>query len=168
MEIGFTRLAEVAPADIVALHADPRVRRHLPLAGDDFDEAACLRWIADKEGQWTRNGFGPWAIRIDGRFAGWGGLQLEDGDVDLALVLSPPYWGHGRAICREILNFAFGELGLPSVTVLLPASRVRSGGLGRLGFRPDRSVLVSGIRFDRYRLSSPDRSDAHSREASTA
>lgn len=30
---------------------------------------------------------------VDGQFAGWGGLQQEDGDADLALVLHPDYWG---------------------------------------------------------------------------
>jgi hypothetical protein len=35
---------------------------------------------------------GPWAFIVDGKFAGWGGLQPEEGDADLELVLHPDYW----------------------------------------------------------------------------
>lgn len=153
MELTFTRLTEVAAADIVALHADPRVRRHLPLATGRFGLADCRRWLADKEALWHRHGYGPWAILADGRFVGWGGLQPEDGDADLALVLAPRGWGLGRAICRAVLRVAFDELGLDSVTARLPTSRVRLGALDRMGFRPDGEVEVAGIVFRRFRLS---------------
>ena len=74
MKLEFKRLAEIDPARIIALHTDPRVRQHMPLIGDGFDEAACRQWLEDKESLWREYGYGPWAFIVDGEFAGWGGL----------------------------------------------------------------------------------------------
>lgn len=91
MDLKLTCLSDIDYADIIALHTDPRVLRHMPLAGGDLDESACEKWVESKERQWEINGYGPWAFLFDGNSAGWGGLQLENGDADLALVLSPKY-----------------------------------------------------------------------------
>ena len=155
MDLQFTRLSEVAIADLIALHTDAAVIRHMPLAGGVFGEAECRAWVADKERLWATHGYGPWAFLVDGRFAGWGGLQREGGEADLALVLFPRYWGHGAAICRQIVKRAFGDMGLDSITALLPASRVRTGGMRRLGFAAEGEVSVSGETFVRYRLRAP-------------
>lgn len=146
------RLSDIDPGQIIALNTSPLVRRHMPLAGADFGEAECRDWVASKERQWQDHGYGPWAFVIDGRFAGWGGLQYEDGDADLALVLHPDYWGVGKTIYDEIIRRAFEEMGLPSITVLLPPSRARVRGILRLGFQPDGDALIRGQRFIRYRL----------------
>lgn len=134
---------------------DPRVRRQMPLTGDNFDEADCADFIASKEQLWAEHGYGPWAILVDGSFAGRGGLQWENGDADLGLVLLPAYWGLGRTLYGMILERAFGEMGFDSVTVLLPPSRTRIKGLSRLGFKPDGETLIEGERFLRYRLMRP-------------
>lgn len=124
----------------------------MPLAGDDFDEAECERFVAGKEKLWEEHGYGPWAFYIDGAFAGWGGLQPEGDDADVGLVLYPDYWGTGRAIYEEIVARAFGEMGFDSVTALLPPTRTRAGGLTRLGFEPDGETEIEEERFLRYRL----------------
>ncbi len=155
MERQLVRLSDIDVADIIALHTDAQVIRHMPLAGGAFGEAECTAWVAEKERQWAIHGYGPWAFLVDGRFAGWGGLQREDGDADLALVLFPAYWGHGSAICREIIKRAFGEMGLASVTALLPVSRVRTRGMRRLGFEAEGEVSLARETFIRYRLRAP-------------
>lgn len=153
MNIEFKRLSEVDKADMIGLGNDPLVRRHMPLASGIFDEAGYETFIADKERLWEEHGYGPWAFFVDGEFAGWGGLQPEDGDADLALVLHPDYWGTGRAIYEEIVARAFGEMGFDSVTALLPPSRTNVRGMVRLGFEPDGETDIGGERFIRYRLS---------------
>jgi RimJ/RimL family protein N-acetyltransferase len=152
MRIEFRRLGEVDPSEYVALHANPLVRRQMPLMEDDFDLDACQEWIKGKERMWEEHGFGPWAFLIDGRFAGWGGLQPEEGDADLGLVLHPDYWGKGKAIYEEIIRRAFGEMGFESVTILLPPTRTRVKGILRLGFKPDGETVIADERFIRYRL----------------
>ena len=147
------RLTEVDPADLIELMNDSRVRRHMPLAAGSFGGDDCAGWVAAKEAMWRDHGYGPWAFLVDGVFAGWGGLQPEGNDVDLALVLRPAFWGHGRAIAERVLAEAFGPLGFDDVTVLLPPTR-GTAAVRRFGFRPDGEVEVAGRTFLRFRLGS--------------
>ncbi len=155
MELEFKRLSEIDPSKFIALHTDPRVKRHMPLMDEGFDEAACAAWIELKESMWRDHGFGPWAFLVDGEFAGWGGLQPEQGDADLGLVLHPDFWGKGKVIYDEIIRRAFAEMGFESITVLLPLTRTRIKGILRLGFLPDGELEVDGERFARFRLYAP-------------
>jgi [ribosomal protein S5]-alanine N-acetyltransferase len=155
MKIEFKRLPEICKAEVIALLNHPLVRRHMPLAKGDFDEAAYAAFIADKEALFAEHGYGPWAIVVDGKFVGWGGLQFEEGDADLALVLHPDYWGLGKKIYQEIIKMAFGKMGLESITILLPPSRKGMKGLTKLGFEADGEVIIKGERFLRYRLKAP-------------
>jgi ribosomal-protein-alanine N-acetyltransferase len=155
MDIVFKGLSEVDREDIIALMNHPLVRRQMPLTSDNFAESDCDRFIAAKESLWAEHGYGPWAFFIDGDFAGWGGLQPENGDADLGLVLHPDYWGTGKAIYDRIVAAAFGEMGFESVTILLPPSRTRVQAIFRLGFQPDGELEIEGERFLRYRLYAP-------------
>jgi RimJ/RimL family protein N-acetyltransferase len=146
------RLGDVDPADIITLMNHPGVRRHMPLSGDRFGPVECAEFVAAKEAMWDTHGYGPWAFVIDGAFAGWGGLQPEDGDVDLGLVLHPAYWGHGKMIYERVIAWAFDDMGMESVTILLPPTRGGAHAIRRLGFAPDGETTLSGEQFLRYRL----------------
>jgi len=146
---------KVDTAEYLALNNNPLVRRQMPLTDDYFGERECQEWVTGKEKQWDEYGYGPWAFIIDGKFAGWGGLQYENGDADLGLVLHPDYWGMGKTIYDEIIKRAFEEMKLESVTILLPPTRVRIKGILRLGFQVDGEVEIGGEQFIRYRLYAP-------------
>ncbi|MFG6102546.1 N-acetyltransferase [Leptolyngbyaceae cyanobacterium CCMR0082] len=150
--ITFTRLSKIPPNAIIDLMNDPAVRRHLPLAQDEFGYVECDRFVAIKERMWEERGLGPWAFVLDDEFIGWGGLQPEGDDVDLGLVLNQKYWGAGPALYRRILKHAFEELCVDSVTALLPPSRKRVAALRRLGFHKDGEIVIQDQRFIRYRL----------------
>ena len=89
MKLEFKHMSEIDRAEYIALNTNPLVMKQMPLSSSDFDDAACKEWIAGKENLWEEHGYGPWAFVIDGRFAGWGGLQPEEGEADLGLVLHP-------------------------------------------------------------------------------
>lgn len=152
MELAFLPMSDIDPAEYMRLHAHPLVRRHMPLSMDDFNQDDCREWIKGKERMWAEHGIGPWAIMINGRFAGWGGLQLEAGEADLGLVLHPDYWGAGKVIIDTLIRWAFNEKGISSLTILLPPTRKHVKGILRLGFKPDGETLVDGELFIRYRL----------------
>ena len=153
MNLEFKHLTQICIDDIIELNNHPDVLRLMPLGSPDFDREICKKWVIQKESQWAKYGYGPWAFVIDSRFAGWGGLQFEEGDADLALVLHPEYWGKGKIIFEEIVRRAFSEMHLETITVLLPLSRTRIKGILRLGFLPDGEVELDGVRFKRFRLS---------------
>ena len=130
----------------------------MPLLKSGFDERACEEFIASKEALWAEEGYGPWAFFINDEFAGWGGLQPENGDADLALVLHPKYWGTGKVLYKEIIRRAFEEMGLKSITVLFPPSRTRIQGLLRLGFKQESKLRIGEAQFIKYRLAKNDTS----------
>lgn len=153
MEIKFDHLSNVSKTEIIELNTNDRVLKQMPLAkGTIFNEDQCIAWVNDKENQWTQYGYGPWAFIVDGKFAGWGGLQYEHGDADLALVLHPNYWGIGKQIFDKIINKAFNEMGFESITILLPPTRKNLKGIYSLGFKLDCEVTLSNEHFIRYRL----------------
>lgn len=155
MKLEFKRLTEVALADIISLNNNADVLRQMPLGSANFDDVTAKEWVKQKDAQWEQYGYGPWAFVIDQQFAGWGGLQYEEGDADLALVLHPSFWGSGRAIYQEIVKRAFTTMGFDSITLLLPPSRKRIKGIFRLGFQADGEVDFDGVHFLRFRLYAP-------------
>lgn len=155
MNIEYKRLTEVDKSEIIELMNNQLVRRQMPLLTDDFNEIVCEKFIAAKELLWIEFGYGPWAFIVNGQFAGWGGLQPEDGDADLALVLHPNYWGLGKVLYKQIISKAFNEMGLKSITVLFPPSRTRIKGFLRLGFKEDSEVVLGKERFIKFRLEKP-------------
>ena len=155
MKIESKRLTEVSHPDLIALMTHSLVRRQMPLTSDIFGDAECDALVTAKERLWVEHGYSPWAFIVDGKFAGWGGLQPENGDADLAMVLHPDYWGAGKILYDEIIKKGFGEMGFKSITILFPPSRTRIKAILRLGFQPDGEAVIEGEKFIRYRLHSP-------------
>jgi [ribosomal protein S5]-alanine N-acetyltransferase len=149
--ISFVRLTEVPLPAVLALLNEPRNARHMPLAGE-FTEKSAAEWVTAKDDQWNTNGYGPWAVLVDGELAGWGGFQREANGADFALVLSPHHWGLGADITRLALSRGFGELGLDEVVIALPYTRSPTRVVARLGFVPDGEVTYDGVSFRQYRL----------------
>lgn len=151
-EIDLVRLSEIDIAEVAALLNEPRNSRHMPLAGT-FSLEETAAWVAAKDGQWAANGYGPWAVLVDGAFAGWCGFQSEENGADFGLVLLPSHWGLGEAIARRALATGFAELGLDTVLIALPYSRQPDRVVARFGFEPAGEVSYGGARFRQYRLS---------------
>lgn len=152
-EITFVRLTAVDLDAVTTLLNEPRNARHLPLAGGEvYTAETAAAWVAAKNGQWDEHGYGPWAVLLDGEFAGWGGFQEEENGADFALVLRPQFWGLGEAITRQALDHGFRELGLDTVLIALPYSRHPDRVVARYGFVPDGDVAYGGVRFRQYRL----------------
>jgi len=149
--IEFVRLTQVPLAALVTLLNEPRNTRHMPLSGEFSHESADV-WVQGKDMQWDAYGYGPWAVVLNGEFAGWCGFQHEENGADFALVLLPEQWGHGAEITRAALNRGFGELGLDDVIIALPYTRNPTRVVARFGFVPDGEVSYGGASFRQYRL----------------
>lgn len=148
-------LSHVDKQQIIDLMRDPRVVAHLPLAPKQFAEADYAAFIQDKQQLWQRYGLGPSAVFIEGVFAGWGGLQPEGDEVEVALVLYPQFWGWGRRLLRLFCDQAFRQMALTSVSVLFPLSRSNAQAITRLGFVREDQLDIAGQSFIRYRLAKP-------------
>lgn len=155
MSYSFHRLSEISADDWLTLLNNHDVHRHMPLGGQNWTAEKAVDWAAGKDAQWSANGYGPWAIRVDGAFAGWGGFQKEGEDADFGLVLLPSFWRHGRALHEAMLAKAFGELGFESITILLPPTRRWLRPVERLGYVREGEIDYDGHRFLKFRLKRP-------------
>ena len=148
-------------ADLVALHADPRVMATLGGVRDAVLTEALLR---DVEAHWERHGFGPWILRDreTRRFLGRGGLrhvEVEgDDEVELLYTLAADAWGHGYAgeLARESIRVAFEILRLPElVCFTLPTNERSLAVMRRAGFQYQRDFLHAGRPHRLHRLRAP-------------
>jgi len=151
-EIKFVHLFEVKEEQIIDLMNNKIVGKQLPLLSEGFSSENCRAFLKIKKQLWEEHGFGPWAFLIKGEFAGWGGLQPENGEADFALILHPKFWGWGRKIFNEVKDRAFNQMNLNSITILLPPSRPNSRAITRLGFIDDGQLTIDGELFLRFRL----------------
>lgn len=155
MQIEKRMLKFVNKDSIIKLFNDPLVKRYMPLCADNFDEKQYWDFITAKESIWKMHGFGPWAYFIYNEFAGWGGIQPDKDDFELALVLSPAYWGYGRKIYTDLIQEAFTELNLNSVIILFPPSRTRIKWILKAGFVEEDRININDECFIRFRLNNP-------------
>ena len=151
-QLEFAELASIEPLQVIDLMNNPLVRRQMPLLQGEFGEDEYKAFINAKTKLWDEHGFGPQAFLANGQFAGWGGLQPENGEIDLALVLHPTFWGLGKKIYQMLIHEAFETMKLQSVTVLFPPGRTRIQGFLRLGFQPENEIEINGQTFIKYRL----------------
>jgi RimJ/RimL family protein N-acetyltransferase len=151
--IAFAPLSSIDPAELQTLLNDPNVIRHMPLANPEPMSLDEVRdWVVGKETITKQHGFGPQAILVEGRFAGWRGIEADGDGASISLVLFPAYWGRGHQVLDILLEEAFGQRGLQYVLVALPPSRTRVRGLLHLGFREVGERMVGGERLVVYRL----------------
>lgn len=150
--IVFVRLTEIPVDELVCHMRDPRIAAHLPLLSSEWNRQTALDFVSAKEERWRRDGLGHWAILSDGRYAGWGGFQLEGDEWDFGLVLRPEFFGAGVVITRKAIAFARNDARIDAVTFLLPPSRRNLGALNRLGAVHVGDVTYEGARFHKYRL----------------
>ena len=63
-------------------------------------------WMAHKQRVDTQPGCRVRAVLLQGRLAGWCGIQPDDEGVELAIVLAKDGWGSGVAIFNEMMGWA--------------------------------------------------------------
>ncbi len=112
------READLEP--FAALNADSRVMTYFPsLLTREQSDAFVSRVTAHFE----EKGWGPWALEVGGRFAGFVGLWAPSFSahftpcVEVGWRLSTEFWGHGYATeaARAALRCGFESLGLHEI-----------------------------------------------------
>ncbi len=150
--ISFARLSEIDPNDTAVHMSDPRVAEHMPLLTFKCNVGVAREFIANKEGNWARDGLGHWAFLSGGRYVGWGGFQKEDDKWDFGLVLRPDAFGLGKRISKMAIDFAIADKRIPFVTFLLPPSRKNLGALRKLGAKFIGEIEYEDAQFLKFRL----------------
>ena len=107
-------------APFAEMNADLEVMRYFPNVMTKQESDAMVDRI---EQGFENNGFGLWAVEIDGRFAGFTGLNRTTFEtpmgphVEIGWRFASWAWGQGyvKEAARCVLDAAFAELGLTEV-----------------------------------------------------
>lgn len=118
-------------APFARMNADAEVMQHFPrvLTSDESDA-----FVDRIEAGFAENGFGLWAVEVDGRFAGYTGLNRTSFEtpmgphVEIGWRLARWAWGHGYAseAGRCVLDAAFEVFGMSEVYSFTSESNFRS------------------------------------------
>ncbi len=131
--------ADIEP--FAAMNADPEVMEFFPRCWTQEQSLACLdRWQRDIES----NGWGLWAVEINGALAGFTGLAEPSFQahftpcVEIGWRFHRKFWGHAYALeaARLAMRFGFQELQLAEIVSFTTRLNERSQRLmQRLGMK---------------------------------
>jgi RimJ/RimL family protein N-acetyltransferase len=120
-------------AAFAALNSDPRVMQYMPKRLDHTESDAFAGRIKEN---FTRNGFGLWAVEVSGitDFIGFTGLSVPRFEahftpcVEIGWRLAYDFWGYGyatEAACAA-RDYGFNQLGLTEIVSFTVAANQRS------------------------------------------
>jgi len=130
-------------APFAELNADPIATEFFPttLTREQSDRLVDrLRAAIDEDG------WGFWCLEIDGRCAGFTGLNLPDFEapfmpaIEIGWRMLPRYWGQGYATeaARLALAYGFGVLNAPEIVAFTAVGNLRSRAvMDRIGMQRD-------------------------------
>ena len=147
--LSYSVLAAVDPADLLPTLNKRAVRAHL-IDHPRFDAATAAEWLAGKLAVDATPGCRVRAVLVDGELAGWCGIQFENGQYELAIVLDDAHWGIGPRVFREMMGWA-RELGHETVCIHFLHTRPAYRFLRKMARRVHESEWL-GSRFTTYEL----------------
>jgi RimJ/RimL family protein N-acetyltransferase len=143
--------------DLIALHLDPEVSRHL---GGVRSPEVTAAYLETNLAHWAAHGFGLWIVRAkDGAFAGRVGLRhtAVEGvaEVEIAYTFKREFWGQGLAteVAEALTAFWRERLAFPSLIGIASTANVASRRvLEKSGFVYERAAAYHGEAVVVYRL----------------
>lgn len=158
-------LRPFTPEDIpayAAIRRKPGVTRFLPTPPRPVDDdTRSARAVETFCATWTENGYGPWAVLLDGALIGHAGLRWvpEEGVTEVLYLFDPAHHGRGYATeaARAALGHGFGALGLDRIVAwAMPANTASLAVMERLGMqRHPGTVTVFGVEAVRCTIDHP-------------
>lgn len=153
IEIDYVDLRSLNQEELKNILNKGKVREHL-VSHEDFDKRNLIAWIDEKIEMDARLGCKVRGIKVNGKAAGWCGIQFEAGTYELALVLDDEFWGIGTVVFKELMLWA-SEGGLNSVVLHLFHTRPKYRFLKNMAIRVYQSMIF-GQKFTTYELKVPD------------
>ncbi|WP_428634815.1 GNAT family N-acetyltransferase [Sedimenticola sp.] len=147
--ISYLTLDQANPEALMVLLNEPLIRRHL-IEHEPFDHGRLMQWVSDKLMIDRTPGCKIRAVTHQGRLAGWCGIQKEQGEYEIAIVLGDAFWGLGREVFRDLMEWA-GELGHHEVLIHLLETRREYRFLKKLASVVQQTTIADR-QFTTYRL----------------
>ena len=142
-------LSRVNSDDFITLLNNPKIREHL-IGHDLFDHTSLNAWIKGKAEVDAQPGCKVRAIILNGLLIGWCGIQLENGQYEIAIIISDKSWGIGKTVFQDIMGWA-KELGHSDVFIHFLETRPEYNFLKKISKNVYKSELY-GRKFTTYQL----------------
>jgi N-acetylglutamate synthase-like GNAT family acetyltransferase len=123
------------------------------MGSDGFTKKACATIIKESIQDWERYGIGSFAVinKCNQTVVGWAGYKRwKDEGHELLCVLSPSCWGIGFEIANRLINYAFNQLRLSSLLILLPKTRNSFQYNLKMGFEERGTEQFKDARFKKF------------------
>jgi GNAT superfamily N-acetyltransferase len=149
-EIKYVKLEELNLEDLKTLLNKHRIRKHL-IEHKLFDSNTIKSWIQEKCEVDCTDGCRVRGIISNNSIVGWCGIQFEDGKYEIAIVLDDEFWGIGKKVFNDTLNWA-KELGHNEVFIHFLHTRPEYKLLRKIS----KNVFVTemfGNKFTTYQIS---------------
>jgi ribosomal-protein-alanine N-acetyltransferase len=116
---------------LVEMNANPRVMEFFPSVASRDETLGIWKRLND---HFASNGFGLWAMDVDGVFAGWLGLMRPSFEThftpcgEIGYRLRTEFWGQGLATegARAVLEHGFRSLNLREIVAFTVPANKRS------------------------------------------
>ncbi len=116
-----------------------------------FSPVSIKDWMKEKSQIDALPGCRVRTIYIDGKLAGWCGIQPDNNGYEIAIVISNKFWGNGILVFRTLLGWA-KEFGHKEVLFHLLETRPEYKSLNRIAARIEKTELLGRI-FTTYHIS---------------
>jgi len=147
--INYLSFSEVNANDFIPLLNKLKIREHL-INHDLFDNDSIIAWIKSKLEVDSTHGCIVRAVIINDQLAGWCGIQLEDEKYEIAIVIDDKFWGSGKAVFHEIMDWA-KDFGHEEILIHFLHTRPEYKFFQNISTKVYTSVLM-GNKFTTYQL----------------
>ncbi|MFL0809845.1 MAG: N-acetyltransferase [Agarilytica sp.] len=145
----YIKLDQIDPNALLPLLNKPSTREHL-VDHEIFDTEKVTLWVQSKIDVDATKGCRVRAIMANKQLAGWCGIQFEDGNYEIAIVIEDNYWGIGIAVFYELMDWA-KEFGHPTIFIHLLSSRPEYKFLQKISKKVYKNEMM-GSKFLTYEL----------------
>lgn len=147
--IEYLKLSQVNANDFIYILNKLKIREHL-IDHNLFDNNSIKNWIKSKLEVDSTQGCRVRAIFINHQLAGWCGIQLEDDEYEIAIVIDEEFWGSGKTVFKDIMSWA-KDLGHEKILIHFLHSRPEYKFLRKISTKVYTSQLL-GDKFTTYQL----------------
>ncbi len=103
--IEYVPFEAIEPSEFLPLLNKQTTREHL-VDHAQFDVDSVTAWVQGKVEVSQTQGCRVRAILVDEKLSGWCGIQLEQGNHEIAIVIDDQYWGLGKQVFRDMMGWA--------------------------------------------------------------
>lgn len=104
-EVTYITLDQVDTSTLITLLNEQRIREHL-IDHASFDNDSVKKWMKEKIQVDKTQGCKVRAVVVDGKLAGWCGIQFENKQHEIAIVIGEKHWGLGKKIFLDMTEWA--------------------------------------------------------------